>query len=851
MPTSSVHSDSRLCFGLFTSYPNLSARQRWYALAAGVFALLLLLGAISAPAHAQSVTFAGVQTVVPASGLAFPDGVAVDREGDIFIADSILGEVVKLPAGGGPQTTVGTGLSQPNGVAVDTAGNVFIADAFLQQVVEVPAGGGAQTTLGSGLVFPVAVALDAAGDVFIADSGLGQVVKVPAGGGPQTTVGSGLSSPQGVAVDAAGNVFIADSGNARVVEVPAGGGPQTTVGSGLSDPIAAAVDQAGDVFIVDLGVLQVLEVQLVSVNFGSVSIGSSNTLTLNYNVTATTTLSTKPKVLTQGTPNLDFKLGSGSTCTGTVPAGSTCTVSVTFSPRAPGLREGAVQLLDNSGNLLATTLLHGIGVGPAIAFGPGTQTTVGTGLNFPTGVAVDAAGDVFISDSGISQVVKVPAGGGPQTTVNTGSYALINPTGLAVDGTGDVFIADYVLGLVLEIPASGAPPTTVGSGLGSPAGVAVDGAGNVFIADFSLGQVLEVPANGGPQTTVGSGLNFPQGVAVDGAGDVFIADTNNNRVMEVPANGGPQTTVGSGLNQPLGVAVDAAGDVFIADSGNNRVVEVPVGCTSSACQTTVGSGLSFPFGAAVDGAGDVFIVNSFIGTALEVQRAQPPSLSFASTNVGSTSSDSPRSVTAQNIGNQPLNAVAPGLVVTGPNFVQVAGSGTPADCTSTFALTPGAACNLSLSFKPQSAGLLTSTAVFTDNALNASPSASQSIPLQGTGTIPPYTFSGFFSPIANPPTVNTGHAGRTYPVKWQLTNSSGAQVTTLSAVVSITYESVSCSTFAGNPTDALPAGSTGGSSLRYDGQYIFNWATPSQAGCYDLFLTLNSGQVFTAHFNLS
>jgi len=161
-------------------------------------------------------------------------------------------------------------------------------------------------------------------------------------------------------------------------------------------------------------------------------------------------------------------------------------------------------------------------------------------------------------------------------------------------------------------------------------------------------------------------------------------------VVEVPAGGGAQTTVGSGLTGPPGVAVDGKGDVFIADLGNNRVVEV--------------------------------------------QRSQLPSLSFASTRVGSTSSDSPQAVTIQNIGNQPLDAVTPGLVVTAPNFLQVAGSGTPADCTSSFSLTPGATCDLSISFEPQSVGLLTSTAVFTDNALNASPSASQSIALQGTGT---------------------------------------------------------------------------------------------------------------------
>ncbi len=736
---------------------------------------LLLLGAFSAPTHAQSITFAGAQATV-GSGLSYPTGVAVDGAGDVFIADKRNNRVVEVPAGGGAQTTVGSGLSSPGGVAVDGAGDVFIADfgnsrvvevlagggattvgsglsypfgvavdgagdVFIadynnKRVVEVPAGGGAQTTVGSGLSYPTGVAVDGAGDVFIADPNNNRVVEVPAGGGAQTTVGSGLSSPFGVAVDGAGDVFIADYSNNRVVEVPAGGGAQTTVGSGLYIPTGVAVDGAGDVFIADYGNSRVVEVQRVAVNFGNVNVcpagqttpaPCSQTLTLNYNVVATTTFGTI-NVVTQGAPNLDFMLSSGGTCTGTVSAGSSCTVNVTFAPLAPGVRMGAVQINDNLGNLLVTTMVHGVAQGPAIAFGPGVQTAVGSGLSHPYGVAVDGAGDVFIADTSNSRVVEVPAGGGAQTTVGSG---LNTPTGVAVDGAGDVFIADVGNNRVVEVPAGGGAQTTVGSGLNYPWGVAVDGAGDVFIADTSNSRVVEVPAGGGPQTTVGSGLNYPSGVAVDGAGDVFIADTQNNRVVEVPASGGPQITVpANGLNNPYAVAVDGAGDVFIADSYNGRVVEVPAGAGP---QTTVSGGLYEPIGVAVDGAGDVFIADTLNNRVVEVQRAQPPTLSFASTPVGGTSSDSPQSVTIQNIGNQPLNAVTPGLVVGGPNFLQVAGSGTPADCTNAFALTPGATCNLSISFEPQSVGPLTAAATLTDNTLNTIPSASQSIALQGTG----------------------------------------------------------------------------------------------------------------------
>src|SRR5208337_1497529 len=301
----------------------------------------------------------------------------------------------------GAQTTLnvsvgGIGLSYPWGVAVDRAGDVFIADAYNIRVVKVPAGGGAQTTVpASGLSGPFGVAVDGAGDVFIADSNNSRVVEVPAGGGAQTTVAaSGLNWPLGVAVDGAGDVFIADTNNNRVVEVPGGGGAQTTVGSGLLTPYGVAVDGAGDVFIADTYHSRVVEVQRVAVNFGSVNIcprgqttpaPCSQTLTLNYSVNVTTTFGSNPTVLTQGEPNLDFTLGS-TTCTGMITAPGSCTVNVSFAPLAPGLRMGAVQLKDSSANLLVTTFVHGLSLGPAIAFGPGVQTTVGSGLSYPRGV---------------------------------------------------------------------------------------------------------------------------------------------------------------------------------------------------------------------------------------------------------------------------------------------------------------------------------------------------------------------------------------------------------------------------------------------------------------------------------
>jgi hypothetical protein len=167
-----------------------------------------------------------------------------------------------------------------------------------------------------------------------------------------------------------------------------------------------------------------------AVNFGDVNLCGpesqpapcSETLTLDYKVTASGTLGT-PKVLTLGSPNLDFTLAEGSTCSGSVSAATTCTVKVQFVPRFAGDRIGAVQITDKSGKAIATTPIYGSGIGPQIAatlaesqplsllFTQPNNFHSNALFNIPSIFVADGVGDVF----GVgTDVQELPAGGRPQ-----------------------------------------------------------------------------------------------------------------------------------------------------------------------------------------------------------------------------------------------------------------------------------------------------------------------------------------------------------------------------------------------------------------------------------------------------
>jgi hypothetical protein len=460
----------------------------------------------------------------------------------------------------------------------------------------------------------------------------------------------------------------------------------------------------------------------------------TQTVTLTSGIGSNSPLIASISVLTQGAPNLDFiNAGTGTCATGqTLNTGQTCTVAVNFKPRIAGARYGAVVLLDSAGYLIATEYLQGTGTGPQVIFSPPTQSYVGHGLNSSVAITVDGAGAVYVSDQEAREVIKyTPSGGAYARSEIVGDG--IECQAIALDAAGNLFVSHPESELLEEyVPVGGGVYKKQGLELTGPfiSSIAVDGAGNVYFVDEGNNEILkESPsATGYAQSTISFSGVTPDLLALDSSGNLYIGDLGNNAIYKEALSGGTytQSTVVDGEYRLM--TVDSVGNVYVQLS-SGFIKYVPSGGTYTESPGVIPGGVM-----AFDSSDNMYFTD-FAGSNLEAFKGtvtSPPNLSFANTGAGETSTDSPQTVTVQNIGNEPLDFSA---ISYPPDFPEAAGVAT--DCSTSTPLAAVATCTLSIDFSPLASSLIgTSTPLsesvsLTDNNLNQT-GAEQSVTVTGT-----------------------------------------------------------------------------------------------------------------------
>jgi len=618
---------------------------------AATAAFCLALASVQAQTGPAITQQPAAQIAAPGSTVNFT--VAVSGAGPFFYQwrfnGSNISSVITTVAGNGSNGYSGDGgaatnaaLNNPTGVAVDASGNVFIADYQNQRIRMVTtngitttvAGNGATNNYGDGgpatnaaLNHPFDVAVDSSGDVFISDSGNNRIREVGTNGIITTVAGGGtnnlgdggaatnatLNNPPAIAIDALGNLFIADYGNNRIRKVGTNGIITTVAGGGTNlatngiaatraniyDPVGVAIDGFGNLFISYVH---------PGTNGGVLKVGASGIITV---------------------------LGSGGFYSGYLSSAAGLAVDGLGDLFIAVSHSNVVLENVHNGGVLSQTFAGIVTTGGYFGDGgPANQAE----LSFPAGVAVDAAGNVFIADE-LNNRIRMVAAQGPTltladvSTTNAGNYDVVvsSPSGSITSSVAVLFVG-YPLeelgvigsNLTLSVDVTNAAPLTCQWQFNGT---------NLPII------ITTVAGNGGSGESGDGGLAtnamlFAGGVAVDSSGNFYIADSANDRVRKVNTNGIISTVAGIGIGSftgdggpaavaslfnPVDVAVDASGDLFIADEWNDRVREVN---TNGVISTVAGNGtngfsgdgqaatnasLSDPAGLAVDAQGDVFI----------------------------------------------------------------------------------------------------------------------------------------------------------------------------------------------------------------------------------------------------
>ena len=739
-----------------------------------------------------------------------PEAVAVDNSGNIYVVDNINSAIRKITTNGvvstlaggsyGFQNGTGTNASfkEPTGVAVDNNGNVYVADRDNNAIRKITTNGVVTTLAGNGrhgfkngkgtnatFNLPSGVAVDGIGNVYVVDRNNNAIRKITTNGVVTTLAGKGSDGfqngtgtnsaffyPEGVAVDNNGNVYVADTDNDAIRKITSNGVVTTLAGKyGFQDgtgaeasfwgPMQLAVDSSGNVYVADSGnnairKITILSSQTIAFTLTNAPVGgvqyldsamlsassssglpvSYSSLNTNVAVVVTNGSSCSLRFVGAGTATIVATQSGSDTYASAIPVSQSLVVNkltptVSFNPPGtiaysrnlkrplfasttgdqtaiafassktnvasiegsnalikgvgmatltasvpasanynsasnnqvltvtkgsqtisfPSLRPqyGSVNSLDSvssaglpitysaSANVKIVTNQHSgptatfVGIGSAIITGKAPSNPLYNMATTSTVVSIEPPGSTYV----FSTLAGNPSSNGNSTNNNiritfqngNDTNATFNsPSGVAVDNSGNVYVADINDSAIRKITSNGVVTTLAGGltsgfqdGRGSkaifnyPAGVAVDHSGNVYVADALNNVVRKITSNGVVTTFAGNGsygfqdgtgtnsaFYYPAGIAVDAAGNVYVADTFNCAIRKITSSGVVTTLAGNGyygfqdgtgnnatFNDPNGLAVDSAGNVYVADALNNAVRKID---TSGHVTTFAGNG---------------------------------------------------------------------------------------------------------------------------------------------------------------------------------------------------------------------------------------------------------------------
>lgn len=632
-----------------------------------------------------------------AASLSIPNGAAVDAAGNLYVADTNNHRIRKVAADGTISTVAGTGeqgfagdrgpatsaeLNYPEGVVIDAQGDLYIADTDNNRVRKVDTAGTISTIAGTGasgyngdnipatnalLAYPTAVAVDTGGNVYISEHAGNRIRKVDSAGIITTFAGTGHSGyngdnilattaqvnyPWGLALDTNGNLYIADYENLRIRKVDTTGIITTIAGNGTQGDAPEGIPATSGALNYPTGVA-------VNADTSEIYIADTNNSKIRRVETATGLM-----YGVAGTGGSGFSGDGGDALS-----------ALLDSPHAviAGIN-GDLYIVDTNNNRIRKTGFSGMidtfaGNG---TFGGDGGDAIHSELGSPVGVSF-LSGDTYVADGGNYRVRRISRNGLIDTVAGNGllghsgdggpatAASFFGMFAVTAEPSGEIFVSTY--GWIRRVDASGMISTIAGTGghgyngdnipgasaeLAFPHGLRVDANGNLYVADTDNNRVRKVDGSTGFITTIaGNGvagysgdggpatsaeLDAPYDVALDGSGNIYVADSYNG-VRKIDTNGTISTfvQVGNHISFPEGLAFDHEGNLMIADACG--VVKATIGGDVS---TVAGSGYSLcgfsgdggpatqagietVSSVAVDPGGNVFIADHFNHRIREVE----------------------------------------------------------------------------------------------------------------------------------------------------------------------------------------------------------------------------------------